>query len=158
MDEGDDNDFRTRNLSKSNVQRVYLVTYSRADQSKFPTRQSFGVAYFNERSTTKVDHICVQHWACSLKLHKNTSSMHYHLCVKLSGPKCWKSVKDNMMKNHGAVLNFSDCHDNYYTAYKYVKKEDPEVYLSPGHLNLAEIGSPRTSKCIRAYCLASRKR
>ena len=158
MDEGDDDDFQTRNLSKSNVRRVYLVTYSRADQSKFPTRQSFGeqvIAYFNERSTTKA---CVQHWACSLERHKNTSGMHYHLCVKLSGPKRWKSVKDNMMKNHGVVLNFSGGHDNYYTAYKYVTKEDPEVYLSPGHPNLAEIGSPRTSKCIRAYRSASRKR
>ena len=35
MDEGNDDDFQTRNLSKSNVRRVYLVTYSRADQSKF---------------------------------------------------------------------------------------------------------------------------
>jgi hypothetical protein len=45
-----------------------------------------------------------------------------------------------------------------YTAYKYVTKKDPEVYLSPGHPNLEEIGSPRTSKCVRAYRSASRKR
>ena len=158
MDEGDEDNFETRSLSTSNVRRVYLVTYSRADQNKFPTTQSFGeqvVAYFNERSTTKA---CVEHWACSLEVHKNTSGVHNHLCVKLSGPKRWKSVKDNMMQNHGVVLNFSDGHDNYYTAYKYVTKEDPEVYLSPGHPNLAAIGPPRTSKCVRAYRSASRKR
>ena len=158
MAESEDDDFQTRQLSKNNVRRVYLVTYSRADQSKFPTRQSFGeqvVAYFNEKSTTKA---CVEHWACCLELHENTSGVHYHLCVKLSGPKRWKSLKDNMMKKHGVVLNFSDSHDNYYTAYKYVTKKDPEVYLSPGHPNLEEIGSPRTSKCVRAYRSASRKR
>ena len=158
MAESEDDDFQSRQLSKNNVQRVYLVTYSRADQSKFPTRQSFGeqvVAYFNEKSTTKA---CVEHWACCLELHENTSGVHYHLCVKLSGPKRWKSLKDNMMKKHGVVLNFSDSHDNYYTAYKYVTKKDPEVYLSPGHPNLEEIGSPRTSKCVRAYRSARRKR
>ena len=158
MAESEDDDFQTRQLSKNNVRRVYLVTYSRADQSKFSTRQSFGeqvVAYFNEKSTTKA---CVEHWACCLELHENTSGVHYHLCVKLSGPKRWKSLKDNTMKKHGVVLNFSDSHDNYYTAYKYVTKKDPEVYLSPGHPNLEEIGSPRTSKCVRAYRSASRKR
>ena len=158
MDESEDDDFQTKHLAKNNVRRAYLVTYSRADQSKFPTRQSFGeqvVAYFNEKSTTKA---AVEHWACSLELHENTSGVHYHLCVKLSGPKRWKSVKDNMMKNHGVVVNFSNGHDNYYTAYKYVRKKDQEVYLSPGHPNLAEVGSPRTSKCVRVYRSASRKR
>jgi hypothetical protein len=127
-------------------------------KSKFPTRQSFGeqvVAYFNKKSTTKA---CVEHWACCLELHENTLGVHYHLCVKLKGPKCWKSLKDNMMKKHDVVLNFSDSHDNYYTAYKYVMKKDLEVYLSPGHPNHEEIGSLCTSKCVRAYRSASRKR
>ena len=149
MNEGDYDEFQARSLSKSNVRRVYLVTYIRADQSKFPTRRSFGeqvVAYFDDKSATKAS---VQHWACSLEWHENTSGVHYHICVKLS-PKHWKSVKDKMTKNHGVVLNFSDGHDNYYTAYKYVTKEDPEVYLSPGHPNISEIGSPPTSKCVRA--------
>ena len=37
-------------LKTSQARRTYLVTYSRADLSKFPARQSFGeqvVAYFN---------------------------------------------------------------------------------------------------------------
>ena len=83
------------------VATVYLVMYSRADQNKFPTKQTFGeqiVAYFNERSTTKA---CVKHWACNLERHKNTSGIHYHLYIKLSGPKRWKSVKDNMLKTTG---------------------------------------------------------
>ena len=158
INEEDDDDFQTRNLCKSSVRRVYLVTYSRADKKKFPTRQSFGeqvVTYFNENSTAKAS---VEHWACSLEQHESTSGEHYHLCVKLSGPKRWKSVRDNMLKNHGVVLNFSDGHDNYYTAYKYVTKKDSEFYLSPGHPNLAEILSPRRSKCVRAYRTASRKR
>ena len=76
MNDGDEHHFQTRSLSKSNVGRVYLVTYSRADQNKFPTRQSFGeqvVAYFHERPRTKAS---VEHCACSLEVHKNTSGVH----------------------------------------------------------------------------------
>jgi hypothetical protein len=74
-----------RLTSKHQIRRTYLVTYSQADLSKFPTRESFGqqvVAYFNEGSG-KVE---VQHWACCLEPHEIISGLHYHLCVKLSGP------------------------------------------------------------------------
>ena len=158
MSECEDGDFDVRcELPKEGARRTYLVTYSRADLGKFPTRQSFGeqvVAYFNEGSSK----VTVEHWACCMENHENTSAVHFHLCLKLSGPKRWKSVKDKMTKNHGVVLNFSDGHNHYYSAYKYVTKDDPEVYLSPGHPNLNVIGAPRTNECIRAYRAADKKR
>ena len=55
------------------------------------------------------------------------------------------------MKNHGVVLHFSNAHDNYHSAYQYVAKQDTQVFLSPTHLNLSKIGSPRTKACVRAY-------
>jgi hypothetical protein len=103
------------------------VTYSQAGLSKFPTRESFGqqvVAYFNEGSG-KVE---VQHWAYCLEPHEITSGLHYHLCVKLSRPKRWKLVKEKMMHNHGVVVHFSDQHNNYHSAYKYVTKKDTDVF------------------------------
>ena len=59
--------------------------------------------------------------------------------------------KDRMMKNYGVMLNFSNVHDNYHSAYQYVTNQDTQVFLSPTHLNLSKIGSPRTKACVRAY-------
>ena len=67
-------------------------------------------------------------------------------------------MKEKLKDNHGVVVNFSDGHDNYYTAYRYVTKQDAEVYHSVGHPNLNEIGSPKTKNCIRAYRSARKKR
>jgi hypothetical protein len=156
MNQSQEDDFHIQ-LKTSQSRRTYLITYSQVDLSKFPTRQSFGeqvVAYFNE-GAGKVE---VEHWACCREPHDTTSGIHYHLCLKLSGPKRWKRVKEKLTDNHGVVVNFSDGHDNYYTAYRYVTKQDTQVYLSPGHPNLDEIGSPKTKYCVRAYRSASRKR
>ena len=152
MNQSEEDNFKIE-LKTSQARRTYLVTYSQADLSKFPTRQSFGeqvVAYFNAGSG-KVE---VEHWACCQGLHDTTAGVHYHLSLKLSGPKRWKRVKNN----HGIVVNFSDGHDNYYTAYRYVTKQDAEVYHSVGHPNLNEIGLPKTKNCIRAYRSARKKR
>ena len=152
----EEDDFKIE-LKTSQARRTYLVTYSQADLSKFPTRQSFGeqvVAYFNAGSG-KVE---VGHWACCQESHDTTAGVHYHLSLKLSGPKRWKRVKEKLEDNHGVVVNFSDGRDNYYTAYRYVTKQDAEVYHSVGHPNLNEIGSPKTKNCIRAYRSARKKR
>ena len=41
-------------------------------------------------------------------------------------------------------VHFSDKHYNYYTAFKYINKNDENVYTSQGHRNLKEIGMPQT--------------
>ena len=48
------------------------------------------------------------------------------------------------------MVNFSD-HDGYYTAYRYISKSDENVYHSPNHPNLDEVGSPQTKNCQRTY-------
>ena len=154
MNQSEEDDFKIE-LKTSQARRTYLVTYSQADLSKFPTRQSFGeqvVAYFNAGSG-KVE---VEHWACCQE--SIPAGVHYHLLLKLSGPKRWKWVKEKLMDNHGVVVNFSDGHDNYYTACRYVTKQDAEVYHSVGHPNLNETGSPKTKNCIHPYRSARKKR
>ena len=141
-------DFQTQ-ASKKCVRRTYLVTYSQADRVKFPTRESFGevVAKAFNAGSGKVG---VDYWACCLEEHKNGGE-HYHVSVKLTGPKRWSSPKKYLIENHGVTANFSESHDHYYSAYKYLCKSDKMLYHSTRHPNLQDIGSPKTKKCIKAY-------
>ena len=142
-------DFQATTLSGNKMRRTYLVTYSQADRNKFPSRESFGeavVTAFNSGSGK----VAVQYWACCLESHKNEGE-HYHLCLKLSGPKRWVGVKRLLSETHSISVHFAEGHDNYYAAYKYVTKSDESVYLSEGHPDLTDIGSPKTKQCIKAY-------
>lgn len=135
-------------IDKSKPRRSYLVTYSQAHLQKFPTRESFGEAVA-AAFTSKRSKVVPLHWACCLEKHEN-GGYHYHLALKLSGAKRWLEAKKFIEAEHGITLNFSD-HDGYYTAYKYVNKCDDKVFLSTGHPNLDEIGSPRTKHCQQTY-------
>ena len=129
--------------------RQYLITYSQADLEKFPTRESFGQSLevaFNAGSG-KVN---VTHWACSRESHQD-GGWHYHCSLKLSGVKKWITVKRTFEQSHGVVLHFSNSHDHYISAYRYMCKSDKEAAHSPGHPNLTDVGSPRTKTCIAAY-------
>ena len=55
------------------------------------------------------------------------------------------------------MLNFSDKHDTYYYAYKYVCKSDKDVLLSQNHPNLDAGGSPSTKSCVKAYRQSRKK-
>ena len=130
--------------------RQYLVTYSQADMEQFPTRDSFCDALIDcfQGPSGKV---VAEYWACCLEEHENTSGYHYHASVKLSGPKRWDPVRKALLNNYGLKVNFSDKHDSYYSAYRYVSKKDPNVFHSPNHPDLQEVGSPKTKKCIAAF-------
>ena len=57
------------------------------------------------------------------------------------------------------MVNFSDQHDYYKSAYQYVCKEDNEVVHSEGHpKDLLSKSSPRTKKSIAAFRASCRKR
>ena len=121
----DADDFQSEKLDPRTPRRSYLVTYSQADLVRFPTRKHFGKiikASFNAGSAK----VKVSQWACCLEDHENNGK-HYHVAIKLSGVKRWKKVKDELVKNHGIVVNFSDKHDNYYSAYKYICKSDHTI-------------------------------
>lgn len=128
--------------------RQYLVTYSQCDLEKFPTRQSFGEMICREFNTGQ-SKVHVLHWACCRESHES-EGYHYHCSVKLNGKKKWLMVRRNIERKHGIQVHFSNRHDHYISAYRYVKKDDPEVYHSPNHPDLTDVASPRTSKCIRA--------
>lgn len=136
--------------------RQYLVTYSQADEDKFPTRESFGkmIADSFNAGASKVKS---EHWACCREPHES-GGFHYHCSIKMSGNKKWLSVKKQIQENHKIVVNFSDSHDHYISAYRYLCKSDENVAHSQGHPNLKEIASPKTKKSIASNRAASRKR
>ena len=144
-----DDDFASSQLSPRTVRRTYLVTYSQADLVKFPSRQSFGEAVVNTFNSGS-GKVKVEFWACSREDHKD-GGKHYHLSLKLSAPKRWKGVKDKLVREHGIVVNFSDRHDHYYSAYQYTSKNDTETFKSEGHPDLDAISAPRTTKAIVGY-------
>ena len=136
-------------LSTKQMRRTFLVTYSQANRTKFPTRQSFGeeVAKAFDNGSGKAKPL---YWACALEPHTDRGE-HYHVSIKLSGAKRWLSVKNHLHQKHNVVVHFSDNHDNYYSAFKYISKSDKDVYQSSDHPNLQEIGSPKTKKCVSVY-------
>ena len=78
------------------------MTYSKADLSKFSSRKSFtevlvaGLAY-------GPGNVKLEYWTCCLEQHENTSGQHYHVSVKLSGPKRWNRLKHTWLKGMGFV-------------------------------------------------------
>ena len=53
-----------------------------------------------------------------------------------------KSVKESISLKEGIVFNFSDNHNNYYSAYRYIYKDDDSVHHSKHHLNLIKLHHP----------------
>ncbi len=135
-------------IDKTKPRRTYLITYSKADLQKFPTRELFAKAVV-AAFTSRRGKVVPQHWACCLEKHSD-GGYHYHVALKLSGPKRWLEAKRALETKHGITVNFSD-HDGCYTAYQYIRKEDDMVYHSTGHPNLDEVGSPRTKRCQEFY-------
>ena len=133
-------------LQPRQVRSVYLVTYSQANLTIFPTRENFATCMAELFITGKVK---VQQWVCCIENHENTGGHHFHLAVKLSGNKRWLPVKHAFEEKYGVVLNFSAGHTNYYNTWKYVTKSDKEYVQSIGHPDLTSSISPRTSGASR---------
>ena len=134
--------------TNSKPHRTYLVTYSQADRTKFLSRQSFGEAVKNEFNLGDPKGK-VAYCSCALENHANGGE-HYHLSLKLTGPLRWLSVRNALQRLHNINVNFSDSHENYYTAYKYMCKSVESVSHSDEHPDLREIGSPKTKHCMKA--------
>ena len=110
---GEPSNLSTAAMNPRVGRRQYLVTYS---------RESFGKmleAEFNAgTSVFKVDY-----WACCREEHQN-DGFHYHCALKLTGCKKWLSVKNRIAEKHGIQVSFSDKHNFYLSAYRYVCKSD----------------------------------
>ena len=128
-------------LNASAVRQVYLVTYSQANLEQFPTRRSFAEAVVGSfhSSTTRV-----MHWVCSRESHRN-GGFHYHMALKLDRCRRWLCSKKFLKEQHSISVHFSDLHYNYYSAWKYVTKEDEHVLESNDHPDLWNSKAPKTS-------------
>ena len=111
---------------------MYLVTYSQANLQKFATRRAFAECVVDAFRQTGPG---VMYGVCCRETHKNNGK-HYHIAVKLERLRRWKLGKNYLKDKHGIVVHFSNTHDNYYSAWKYVTKNDEEVLESPDHPTL----------------------
>ena len=67
------------------------------------------------------------------------------MAVKLSGRRRWLRVRNYIDQEYGVQVNFSDRHDNYYSAWRYTTKEDSSSLQSTNHPDLRNDGAPITT-------------
>ena len=140
-------------LGKQQQRIVYILTYSRADINKFPTRKSFADAVLQAWMASGY---AVEHWVVSLEEHSMEQSgseainrpYHYHMALKLKRRGRWIQVRKYLEKEFGIQVNFSDHHNTYYSGYRYITKEDEEPLHSEPHPDLCN--APKTEKAINA--------
>ena len=123
------------------MRQVYLVTYSQSNLDKFPTRKSFAEAVVCSFKETNAE---VFQWACCRESHEN-GGHHYHLAIKLDKCRRWLPSKKYLKRRHDISVHFSSLHHNYYSAWKYVIKEDQEFLQSDNHPDLWNSKPPKTN-------------
>ena len=133
-------------LGRRDVRKVYLITYSQANTLKFPTRNSFAEAVLKAFHGGSAK---VLHWCCSQESHKK-SGIHYHMSLKLDRNQRWLRAKKFLTENCGISVHISSVHVNYYTAWKYVTKEDRLSVESEAHPDLNNSEGPSTTKAHEA--------
>ena len=69
----------------------------------------------------------------------------HHCALKLTGNKKEISAKARLTENHNTVVNFSEKHNFYDSAYRYLCKQN-NVAHSEGHPNFVEAKSPHTKE------------
>jgi len=138
----------TPEVSRRVVRQVYLVTYSQADVSLFPTRRAFAEAVCGSFTSSHEGNYIVQ-WSCCREQHR-CGGLHYHMAIKLNRTQRWLPSKHFLLQRHGISVHFSTIHHNYYSAWKYITKEDEHVIQSAGHPDLWNARPPRTSQATLA--------
>jgi hypothetical protein len=109
----------------NNVNRVYLVTYANADETKFPTRQAF-----SEAVVKSFGGVNVQHFACCKETAPTTGKPHYHIAINLQNVLRWHGIKKHLIARYGITCNFRTTVGGMYArAYRYVAKSDPQVHI-----------------------------
>ena len=141
-------------LRSSAVRSVYLVTYSRADLSKFPNRRDFAEAFVTsfEKGSAKV-----KHWCCSRENHAD-GAKHYHMVLKWHKSQRWLQSKRFLEENFAIEVNYSSNHHNYYSAWRYVTKEDSSCEESESHPDLNSYKEPKTTNASMAKIQTGQKR
>ena len=88
---------------------VYIITYSRADTSKFPTRESFSEAVIE---AWKFFAINILHWVVCIEAHANLrfesgddlNYYHFHMALKLEKRGRWLQVKKYFYPIHTEIF------------------------------------------------------
>ena len=150
-DEDDGRCSTSESLSARDVRRVYLITYSQANRDIVPTREAFACIVLDAFENAVPKSNCtVIHWVCSQESHV-AGGVHYHMAVKLNARRRWLRVRNYIDQEYGVKVNFSDRHENYYTAWKYTTKEDSLAVHSTNHPDLQNIGAPITANASTAF-------
>ena len=139
----------TDSLNKSCIHKVYLVTYSQVDEEKCSDRERFAEMVLGAFDPRKENSVQPVQWAVSKEPHSE-SGFYYHIFVKFSNSKRWYGAKVHLLVNWNISVHFNDSYQNYIFAYRYVTKEDTEVFHSPGHPDLDSARSPQTSEANKA--------
>ncbi|CAH3046804.1 unnamed protein product [Porites evermanni] len=112
------------------------------DTERFPTRSSFAEAVVQSFADTPAK---VVQWCCCLEQHVQ-SGVHFHMAMKLDKNQRWLPSKRYLLERCGISVHFSATHENYFSAWKYVTKEDRDYIQSDGHPDLTSATAPRTTK------------
>lgn len=136
-------------LQPAKVRSVYLITYSQADLSIFPNRQSFADAVCEAVLNCEGPKTKLIQWTCCQESHKRQGK-HYHMVIKLNKIKRWLPIWQYLKNKWSVYVHFSNRHANYYSAWLYTTKEDEDFIQSAGHPDLGNSGPPRTMAASQA--------
>ena len=142
-------------LESDRQRMIYLITYSRANTTKFPSRESFASTVLEAWQSFGIR---VLQWVTCIEGHSNTdcdsgdeiNKYHFHMALKLAKKARWLQVRKYLDEKFEIQVNFSDYnHNTYFSAYRYVTKEDREALHSPGHPYLSYV-APLTESAINS--------
>ena len=127
--------------------QVYLITYAQA----MPTYTTASFSDIIERAFVSKGGRLEQ-WACAKERHRN-GGFHFHMAVKLSEQKRWKSVKYEVERQYADIrLHFSEGVDHthgYSGAYAYTVKGG-DFLLSENHPTMTHSSHRKLKKMDRA--------
>ena len=125
------------------VRKLYLITYSQADVVRFPPRQSFVQAVLYSFYDTP-DKSCTGP-AARKNGRTESGGSYFQMALKLNRNKQRLPSKRFLLERCGISFHFSGIHRNYFSAWKYLTKQDKEFVESPGYPDLSD-GLPKTTK------------
>ena len=86
------------------VRSTYLLTYSRVDLTRYPTRRSFADIVVGAYPDSEKNKLCM--WPCSAEEHAD-GHPHYHMYLKFSANRRGRRGKNRILRNHGISIHFS---------------------------------------------------
>lgn len=131
-------------LNPRALRSVYLLTYSQADLDLFPDKESFAEAILDSCAVTSIG---IKQWVCCREPHVD-GGQHYHMAIKFARCLRWLPIRKSVQDSLGIAVHFSARHINYYSAWLYCTKQDPNPLQSAEHPELAN--APRTMAASQA--------